>query len=141
MHQFDFNLRMKLLGQSHVKARPLNDKKAIENGATFISESFIFGVAGSLILYESLRALKKEQARKEGVADDIATLQDEIEHIKRTLKTHNVAIEDYRPRADLNPTILKLDEHGNNNRELPMVTNGEKKSEGTVTEKSSKKTT
>lgn len=41
LHKTDVNLRMKLLGQKGAKVRPLNDKKAIENGATFLSEGFI----------------------------------------------------------------------------------------------------
>jgi len=32
---------MKLMGEKGAKVRPLNDKKAIENGANFLSETFV----------------------------------------------------------------------------------------------------
>lgn len=36
----------------HYRIRPLSESKAIESGANFISESFLFLVAGGLILFE-----------------------------------------------------------------------------------------
>lgn len=44
MHRTDVNLRMKLLGEQASKIRPLNDARAVENGANFLSEAFILYV-------------------------------------------------------------------------------------------------
>ncbi|KAL4893261.1 OPA3-domain-containing protein [Aspergillus ambiguus] len=56
--------------------RPLSESKAIESGATFISEAFLFLVAGGLIVFESLRARRKETTRREDVASRLAELED-----------------------------------------------------------------
>lgn len=101
-------MRMKLLGEANIKVRPLNDAKAIDNGASFISESFLFSVAGGLILYESFRQRRKEQVRREGVADDIKALQDEIEWLKKILQDKRVVTEEYHLPGGMAPSILKL---------------------------------
>lgn len=108
MHRTDYNLRMRVLGEKKAKIRPLNDTKAIETGANFLSEGFIFSVAGGLILFESIRARNKEIARRESVADDISTLQEEIELLKKNLKQQRIAIEEYHVPEALNPSVLKL---------------------------------
>ncbi|CEL08428.1 hypothetical protein ASPCAL11578 [Aspergillus calidoustus] len=56
--------------------RPLSESKAIESGATFISESFLFIVAGSLILFESWRSRRKETTRRDDVEARLKELED-----------------------------------------------------------------
>jgi hypothetical protein len=51
------------------KIRPLNESKAIDAGANFISEAFLFAVAGGLILLESLRSRRKESNRQDMVQE------------------------------------------------------------------------
>lgn len=58
------------------RIRPLSEAKAIESGATFISEAFLFGVAGSLIVFESWRSRRKENTRREDIADRLADLEE-----------------------------------------------------------------
>ncbi|ANB13301.1 OPA3-like protein [Sugiyamaella lignohabitans] len=98
---------MRLLGESNIRVRPLNDAKAIDNGATFLSESFIFSIAGGLILFESYRSHRKEVTRRESVADDIQALQDEIEWLKGQLKQNKLLMEEYHLPKDMKPSILK----------------------------------
>ena len=74
----------------------MNDNKAIEQGATFISEFFIFSVAGSLIFYESYRSRKKATSERDALADDITLLQSEMEKIKNKLEDINVKLVDYK---------------------------------------------
>ncbi|BFZ55909.1 hypothetical protein PYCC9005_002950 [Savitreella phatthalungensis] len=71
--------------KSRREVRPLNEAKAIDSGAKLISEAFLFGVAGGLIIFESWRSRRKENARREGVADAIEALQDEVEELRRRL--------------------------------------------------------
>ncbi|KAJ5357657.1 hypothetical protein N7541_004815 [Penicillium brevicompactum] len=59
----------------HYRIRPLSESKAIESGANFISESFLFAVAGGLILFESWRSRNKESTRREGVEGRLAELE------------------------------------------------------------------
>jgi hypothetical protein len=59
----------------HYRIRPLSESKAIESGANFISETFLFMVAGGLILFESWRSRNKESTRREGVEGRLAALE------------------------------------------------------------------
>ncbi|KAI9731510.1 MAG: hypothetical protein M1834_004630 [Cirrosporium novae-zelandiae] len=58
------------------KIRPLSEAKAIDTGASFVSEAFIFLVAGSLIVFESYRSRRKENSRREDVADQLRELKE-----------------------------------------------------------------
>ena len=107
LHTWDIKLRMSLLGQTETKVRPLNDRKAIEDGATFLAESFVFGVAGSIILYEAYKTRKKQNERTEMIEDDIKVLQDEIEYIKRKMNDLGVKLDDYMAPKELRPKVLK----------------------------------
>ncbi|KAM9913222.1 hypothetical protein OXX69_001812 [Metschnikowia pulcherrima] len=86
VHSTDIKLRMKLLGENKIKIRPLNDKKAVESGANFLSEFFIFSVAGSLILYESNRSRIKSNNEKLNTKNDISELQDDIKEMKQLME-------------------------------------------------------
>lgn len=108
IHHTDLRLRMSLLNEKKIKIRPLNDNKAIENGATFISEFFIFSVAGSLIFYESYRSRKKASDERDALSDDIAALQSEIEYIKDKLDTYNIKLDDYILPEGIKPKYIDL---------------------------------
>ncbi|EWC45266.1 hypothetical protein DRE_05993 [Drechslerella stenobrocha 248] len=66
--------------------RPLSDTKAIERGANFISEAFLFSVAGGLILYEAVRSRKKEMNRRDVVAERLQNLEQEDEIWRRKVE-------------------------------------------------------
>lgn len=70
---------------SKPRIRPLSEAKAIESGATFISEAFLFGVAGSLIIFEAWRSRRKENTRREDVADRLAELEESERAARRAL--------------------------------------------------------
>ncbi|SSD61821.1 related to OPA3-like protein [Saccharomycodes ludwigii] len=96
MHKTDLAIKAKLTSTKHkgtgnnikIKSvvRPLNDEKAVENGATILSELFVFSVAGGIVAFETIRQMKKESARREAVTNDIGILQEEIEDLKKQLK-------------------------------------------------------
>jgi optic atrophy 3 protein len=67
------------------RIRPLSEAKAIETGATFISEAFLFGVAGSLIIFEAWRSRRREATRREDVADRLAELEESEQAARRAL--------------------------------------------------------
>ncbi|KAL4786605.1 optic atrophy 3 protein-domain-containing protein [Aspergillus varians] len=69
--------------------RPLSESKAIESGATFISESFLFLVAGGLILFESWRSRRKENTRR----DDVEARLNELEETVGVYREAFVALE------------------------------------------------
>ncbi|EMG46206.1 hypothetical protein SBY92_000937 [Candida maltosa Xu316] len=115
MHSTEIKLRMSLLGETKIRVKPLNDNKAIEQGATFISEFFIFSVAGSLIMYEAYRSRKKASSERDALADDISVLQNEIEYIKSKLGEINIKLDDYQIPDGYKPKYIKIDNNNNNN--------------------------
>jgi optic atrophy 3 protein len=67
------------------RIRPLSEAKAVDTGATFISEAFLFGVAASLIFFESWRSRRKETSRHEDVTDRLAELEESEKAARRAL--------------------------------------------------------
>ena len=57
------------------RIRPLTEAKAIDTGANFISETFIFSVGLALILVERLYSRRKEQSRQSDVTSRISELE------------------------------------------------------------------
>ncbi|KAF8469685.1 optic atrophy 3 protein-domain-containing protein [Kalaharituber pfeilii] len=66
--------------------RPLSETKAIDRGAAFISEFFLFAVAGSLILFESLRSRRKEMNRQDVVTERLELLEERTRQDEERLK-------------------------------------------------------
>ncbi len=58
------------------RIRPLSEAKAIDSGATFISETFLFVVGASVILFESWRSRRKETTRRLDVAEKLGELEE-----------------------------------------------------------------
>jgi myosin-1 len=67
------------------RIRPLSEAKAIETGSNFISEAFLFSVGGGLILFESWRSRRKENTRREDVADRLNDLEESEKAARRAL--------------------------------------------------------
>jgi len=121
MHKTEITLRRNLLNEKNQKVKPLNDARAIQAGANFVAESFVFSVAGALILFESWRSRRKEKDRQASVADDIKFLQDEIVWIKEKLKESMVIRqgEDAPIPNDLQPLVLKWVKEGIASQQIP----------------------
>lgn len=68
--------------------------RAIDNGANFIAESFLFLVAASLILAETWRSSNKESKRREGVADQLEELSNEVHRLSEDLARVSATIEE-----------------------------------------------
>lgn len=67
------------------KIKPLSEARAIELGANFFSEAFIFGVAVGLLMIEAWRSRRKESARRDDVADRLEQLELEVEGLRSRL--------------------------------------------------------
>ena len=75
--------------KEHIKAqhkppriRPLSESKAIEMGANFISETFLFLVAAAAVVFEPLRLRRKENNRREGIDDKLEDLEKELSEMR-----------------------------------------------------------
>lgn len=77
------------------RIRPLSEAKAIDSGANFISEAFLFFVGASVILFEAWRSRRKETSRRLDVAEKINELEDREKVSRRAL-------------VDLEKEILRL---------------------------------
>lgn len=67
------------------RIRPLSEAKAVDTGATFISEAFLFSVAAGLIFFESWRSRRKETSRHEDVTERLAELEESEMAARRAL--------------------------------------------------------
>jgi hypothetical protein len=63
------------------RIRPLSETRAIELGANFLSESFIFAVAVGLLVWDQWRTRRKENTRREGIDDRLEALEDHTRQI------------------------------------------------------------
>jgi hypothetical protein len=57
------------------RIRPLSEAKAIDSGANFISEAFLFSIGLGLIVFESWRSRRKENTRRADVAERLEELE------------------------------------------------------------------
>ncbi|KAI9714985.1 MAG: hypothetical protein M1828_001092 [Chrysothrix sp. TS-e1954] len=60
------------------KIRPLSEAKAIDSGATFISETFLFVIGVGAILGERWWSSRKEESRREGVEQRLENLESDV---------------------------------------------------------------
>lgn len=67
-----------------------SESKAIDSGAQFIAESFLFAVGAALILGESWRSRAKEEKRRDFVAESIEALQAEVREIREDMQTERL---------------------------------------------------
>ncbi|KAJ2078179.1 hypothetical protein H4R24_004660 [Coemansia sp. RSA 988] len=75
-HRTEMNWKMHVLGYRKEKIRPLNDARAIDAGANFLGETFIFGVAVTLIFAEQIRSRNQERRRRDAVEDRLDNLEE-----------------------------------------------------------------
>ncbi|KAI8142545.1 optic atrophy 3 protein-domain-containing protein [Fennellomyces sp. T-0311] len=85
-HKLEMTLKMKFLGYKKEVIRPLNDARAVEAGANFLSEAFIFGVAASIIVAESWRSHFSAKNRRNYVDDALEQLEDDTKTLKEQLE-------------------------------------------------------
>ncbi|KAL8912872.1 MAG: hypothetical protein Q9172_007412 [Xanthocarpia lactea] len=70
---------------SKPRIRPLSEAKAIDAGATFASESFLLSVGIGLIVFERWWSSRRENNRREDVADRIEELEQSEKAARRAL--------------------------------------------------------
>jgi hypothetical protein len=68
------------------RIRPLSEQKAIETGANFVAETFIFAVGISVIVFEQWRQRRKAKNARDDIREDLEELQVELKTIKSELE-------------------------------------------------------
>ena len=71
-------------GPTHIK--PLTEEKAAELGAEIIGDTFVYGVAASIVIFEYVRSKKKEQDAEDSQNNQIANLNDSMQRLEREMK-------------------------------------------------------
>jgi len=82
--------------KTYRRIRPLSEAKAIDSGANFISEAFLFCVAGGLIVFETWRSRRKEATRQRGVEERLKDLEQEVEGLEGERDQYRELVEDFR---------------------------------------------
>ncbi|KAF2869397.1 optic atrophy 3 protein-domain-containing protein [Massariosphaeria phaeospora] len=72
------------------RIRPLSEAKAIETGANFVSETFIFTVGIGVILVEQWRQRRKAANARDDIREDLEELQSELKSVKSELEEMKV---------------------------------------------------
>ncbi|KAI9603718.1 hypothetical protein H4Q26_003317 [Puccinia striiformis f. sp. tritici PST-130] len=94
-------------GKTEHIIRPLSDTKAIQNGANFLSEAFLFSVAVALIVAENLRG-RWQTAHRRDVVDERLT---ELESLCATIRSDQESLQ-----QKIEPLLLL---YKNNDKEPP----------------------
>ncbi|KAF2001151.1 hypothetical protein P154DRAFT_172285 [Amniculicola lignicola CBS 123094] len=68
------------------RIRPLSETKAIETGANFVSEAFIFGVGIGVIVFEQWRQRRKARNQRDDIKEDLEEVQQELKAVKAELE-------------------------------------------------------
>lgn len=68
------------------RIRPLSEQKAIETGANFVAETFIFAVGISVIVFEQWRQRRKAKNARDDIREDLEELQIELKTVKSELE-------------------------------------------------------
>lgn len=111
------------------RIRPLTEAKAIDSGATFISESFLFMVAAGLIGFETWRSRRKTEKtrtaadeRMEGLEEALKKEREERERDKEErLKVIGV-LEEVRAQMRVMKTEAEKLKNGNGTHDVKPVT-------------------
>jgi len=86
------------LGEPAKHIRPLSEARAIENGANFLAEGFLFSVAAGLIIGETWRSSRSQSKQRSDVNDSIEELHIRVRELNERLRTWEVAASEERQR-------------------------------------------
>jgi optic atrophy 3 protein len=79
-------IRKKAEERSKPRIRPLSEQKAIETGANFVAETFIFAVGIGVIVFEQWRQRRKAKNARDDIREDLDELQTELKSVKAELE-------------------------------------------------------
>jgi hypothetical protein len=85
-HRLELNMKMKFLGYKKETIRPLNDAKAVEAGAHFLSEAFLFLVAASAITFETTRQKINNSTKQKLLEERLVQIEQNINQLKELVE-------------------------------------------------------
>ncbi|KAH8090463.1 optic atrophy 3 protein-domain-containing protein [Filobasidium floriforme] len=93
MHRMEARMRLGLYNAPLGDIKPLNETRAIQNGANNLAEVFLFGVAATLILGETYRGSRKVANRRDTVDDKLDDLREDIERLQKRWQEEEIELE------------------------------------------------
>lgn len=96
----------KTASPSRPKIRPLNEAKAVANGANALAEGFLFALAAALILGESYRGSRSRAKQRDRTEEDLHELSLLVRALSEKVGPAGVDFEELKRRA----AVLKLEE-------------------------------
>ncbi|GAA6029492.1 hypothetical protein JCM8097_003706 [Rhodosporidiobolus ruineniae] len=84
LHRAEY-LRVRLLGESPKHVRPLSEARAIDAGANFLSEGFLFSVAATIIIGETYRSRRADSKRRDQIKDSLAAHEEQLKALNERL--------------------------------------------------------
>ncbi|KAF2026484.1 hypothetical protein EK21DRAFT_92324 [Setomelanomma holmii] len=79
-------IRKKAEERTKPRIRPLSEQKAIEMGANFVAETFIFAVGIGVIVFEQWRQRRKARNARDDIREDLEEMQNELKAVKVELE-------------------------------------------------------
>ncbi|KAH9879313.1 hypothetical protein J1614_002752 [Plenodomus biglobosus] len=79
-------IKKKAEERTRPRIRPLSEQKAIEMGANFAAETFIFMVGIGVIVFENWRQRRKARNARDDIREDLEELQNELKAVKTELE-------------------------------------------------------
>jgi len=79
-------IRKKAEERTKPRIRPLSEQKAIEMGANFAAETFIFAVGIGVIVFEQWRQRRKARNARDDIREDLEEMQNELKSVKAELE-------------------------------------------------------
>jgi hypothetical protein len=79
-------IRKKAEERTKPRIRPLSEQKAIEMGANFAAETFIFAVGIGVIVFEQWRQRRKARNARDDIREDLEEMQAELKVVKAELE-------------------------------------------------------
>jgi hypothetical protein len=79
-------IKKKAEERARPRIRPLSEQKAIEMGANFVAETFIFAVGIAVILVEQWRQRRKAKNARDDIREDLEAVQAELKAVKAELE-------------------------------------------------------
>ena len=92
-----------------IKIRPLSEAKAIELGANFFSEAFIFSVAVGLLVWDSWRSRAKASDRRDEIKERLDMLEAEVDRLRIKYEPGLEALADRIESRRRRHGIIRLD--------------------------------
>jgi optic atrophy 3 protein len=141
MYRYEVRLRTGLLGEPPKHIRPLSETRcalwflapgretptdrpalrAIESGANFLAEGFLFSVAAALIVSETWRSSRSQSKQRSDVKDSIEELRTRVHELGERLRTREEVAAEERQQYVTSHTFMTSTEQPRRYEQLVSI--------------------